>query len=124
MLLSFHVGDESRLKTQGYGGHAMKVHVHRRQPAQVSAWLDGAGFTVEAQMTLSSAESPLGGFSSRVAGPTVGGGQSATDIPLHQLPLGFGELAHVSSICSGSREAMSQRGRLQRKEVDWTRARG
>ncbi|WP_406507706.1 class I SAM-dependent DNA methyltransferase [Streptomyces sp. NBC_00212] len=62
VLLSFHVGDESRLKTQGYGGHAMKVHVHRRQPAQVSAWLDGAGFTVEAQMTLSSAESPLGGI--------------------------------------------------------------
>ncbi|MFI6470526.1 class I SAM-dependent DNA methyltransferase [Streptomyces sp. NPDC050516] len=62
VLLSFHVGDESRLKTRGYGGHAMKVHVHRRQPAQVSAWLHGAGFTVEAQMTLSSAESPLGGI--------------------------------------------------------------
>ncbi|WP_438292766.1 class I SAM-dependent DNA methyltransferase [Streptomyces sp. HUAS TT7] len=62
VLLGFHVGDESRLKTQGYGGHAMKVHVHRRQPAQVSAWLDDAGFTVEAQTTLSSAESPLGGI--------------------------------------------------------------
>ncbi|GGU42326.1 class I SAM-dependent DNA methyltransferase [Streptomyces violascens] len=62
LLLGFHVGDESRLKTRGYGGHAMKVHVHRRQPAQVSAWLDDAGFTVEAQMTLSSAESPLGGI--------------------------------------------------------------
>jgi SAM-dependent methyltransferase len=62
LLPGFHVGDESRLKTRGYGGHAMKVHVHRRQPAQVSAWLDDAGFTVEAQMTLSSAESPLGGI--------------------------------------------------------------
>ncbi|MGW1866425.1 class I SAM-dependent DNA methyltransferase [Streptomyces mauvecolor] len=62
VLLGFHVGDESRLKTRGYGGHAMKVHVHRRQPARVSAWLDDAGFTVEAQMTLSSAESPLGGI--------------------------------------------------------------
>lgn len=57
LLLGFHVGDESRLKTQGYGGHPMKVYVHRRQPGQVAAWLNDAGFTVEAQMTLSSAES-------------------------------------------------------------------
>ena len=62
LLLSFHVGDESRLKTQGYGGHPMKVHVHRRQPAQVAAWLRETGFTVEAQMTLTSAESSLGGI--------------------------------------------------------------
>jgi ubiquinone/menaquinone biosynthesis C-methylase UbiE len=62
LLLSFHVGDEARLKTQGYGGHPMKVHVHRRQPAQVAAWLQETGFTVEAQMTLTSAESPLGGI--------------------------------------------------------------
>jgi SAM-dependent methyltransferase len=62
LLLSFHVGNEARLKTQGYGGHPMKVHVHRREPAQVAAWLRGSGFTVEAQMTLTSAESPLGGM--------------------------------------------------------------
>ncbi|MFE0629799.1 class I SAM-dependent methyltransferase [Streptomyces sp. NPDC058864] len=62
LLLSFHVGDEPRLKTQGYGGHPMKVYVHRRQPGQVAAWLNDAGFTVEAQMTLSSAESTLGGI--------------------------------------------------------------
>ncbi|MGK4585414.1 class I SAM-dependent DNA methyltransferase [Kitasatospora sp. HPMI-4] len=60
LLLSFHVGDESRLKTQGYGGHPMKVYVHRRQPDRVAAWLNDAGFAVEAQMTLSSAESTLG----------------------------------------------------------------
>jgi SAM-dependent methyltransferase len=52
LLLGFHVGDESRLKTQGYGGHPMKVHVHRRQPGQVAAWLRDAGFTVEAQILL------------------------------------------------------------------------
>jgi len=52
LLLGFHVGDGSRLKTQGYGGHPMKVHVHRRQPGQVAAWLRDAGFTVEAQMLL------------------------------------------------------------------------
>jgi hypothetical protein len=52
LLLGFHVGDGSRLKTQGYGGHPMKVHVHRRQPGQVTAWLRDAGFTIEAQMLL------------------------------------------------------------------------
>lgn len=38
----------------------MEVHVHLRQPDQVGAWLDEAGFAVEAQTTLSSAESALG----------------------------------------------------------------
>lgn len=50
LLLGFHVGDESRLKTEGYGGHPMNVHVHRRRPEQVAAWLRDAGFTVEAHM--------------------------------------------------------------------------
>lgn len=50
LQLGFHVGEESRLKTQGYGGHPMKVHVHRRQPDQVAAWLRDAGFDVEAHM--------------------------------------------------------------------------
>ncbi|MCW2643518.1 MAG: methyltransferase [Dactylosporangium sp.] len=60
LLLGFHVGDESRLKTQGYGGLPMKVHVHLRQPARVSAWLRDAGFTVEAQMLLDLDESVAG----------------------------------------------------------------
>lgn len=62
LLLGFHVGDGSRLKTQGYGGHPMKVFVHRRQPARIAAWLQDAGFSVEAQMILSSPESALGGI--------------------------------------------------------------
>jgi SAM-dependent methyltransferase len=62
LLLGFHVGDESRLKTEGYGGHPMNVYVHRRQPGRVAGWLKHAGFTVEAQMTLSSTESALGGI--------------------------------------------------------------
>ncbi|MEO3875332.1 class I SAM-dependent methyltransferase [Nonomuraea sp. B12E4] len=61
LLLGFHVGDEPRLITEGYGGHPMKVYVHRRQPDQMVGWLNDAGFTVEAQLTLSSAESTLGG---------------------------------------------------------------
>jgi SAM-dependent methyltransferase len=62
LLIGFHVGDEAQLKTRGYGGHPMKVYVHLRQPDRVAAWLDEAGFTVEAQMTLSSAESKQGGI--------------------------------------------------------------
>jgi SAM-dependent methyltransferase len=52
LLLGFHVGDESRLKTQGYGRHPMKVYVHRRQPDRVAAWLHDAGFTVKAQLLI------------------------------------------------------------------------
>lgn len=62
LLLSFHVGDESQLKTQGYGGHPMKVYVHRRQHGQLIAWLNDAGFAVESHRTLTSAESKLGGI--------------------------------------------------------------
>ncbi|WP_432423248.1 methyltransferase domain-containing protein [Streptomyces pseudovenezuelae] len=52
LLLGFHVGNQSRLKTQGYGGRPMNVYVHRRQPDKVAAWLRDAGFTVEAQILL------------------------------------------------------------------------
>jgi SAM-dependent methyltransferase len=62
LLLVFHVGDEHQLKTQGYGGHPMKVYVHRRPPDRVSAWLRAAGFTVEAQMLHWPDESTRGAF--------------------------------------------------------------
>jgi len=52
LLIGFHVGDVSRLKTEGYGGHPMKIYVRRRRPAQVSAWLSAAGFTVETETLL------------------------------------------------------------------------
>lgn len=52
LVLGFHVGDTSTLKTEGYGGHPMNVYVHRRQPARVASWLRDAGFTVEAQVLL------------------------------------------------------------------------
>jgi SAM-dependent methyltransferase len=57
LLVGFHVGDGSRLKTQGYGGHPMNVYVHRRQPDRVTAWLHDAGFMVEAQILLGPEES-------------------------------------------------------------------
>ncbi|TNH30350.1 class I SAM-dependent methyltransferase [Micromonospora orduensis] len=60
LLLGFHVGDETTLKTEGYGGHPMKIHVHRRQPAKVSARLRESGFRVESETTVTSPESKLG----------------------------------------------------------------
>jgi SAM-dependent methyltransferase len=54
LQLLFHVGDAVRAKTQGYGGHPMRVSVHRRRPDRVAAWLRDAGFEVEAQMLLGS----------------------------------------------------------------------
>jgi SAM-dependent methyltransferase len=62
LLLGFHAGEGSELKTQGYGGHPMKVYVHRRSTAQVAAWLTAAGFTVEAEMTHHPAPNIEGGF--------------------------------------------------------------
>ena len=62
LLLAFHVGDQSQLKARGYGGQPMKVLVHRRQPDQMTRWLNDAGFTVETRRTLTSAESRLGGI--------------------------------------------------------------
>ncbi|MCX5388286.1 class I SAM-dependent methyltransferase [Streptomyces sp. NBC_00083] len=52
LLLGFHLGDGTRLKTQGYGGHPMQVHIHLRRPDRVTAWLRDAGFTVEAEFLL------------------------------------------------------------------------
>jgi SAM-dependent methyltransferase len=51
LLLGFHAGEGSRLKTEGYGGHPMHVHVHRRTPARLTEWLVEAGLTPETQMT-------------------------------------------------------------------------
>ncbi|HEX5400864.1 MAG TPA: class I SAM-dependent methyltransferase [Pseudonocardiaceae bacterium] len=52
VLIGIHVGDTSRLKTEGYGGHPMKVYVHRRRPATLAAWLRDAGFEIEAEWLL------------------------------------------------------------------------
>ncbi|MBB5955594.1 SAM-dependent methyltransferase [Saccharothrix tamanrassetensis] len=62
LILGFHVGDESRLKTQGYGGHPMNVYVHLRPPSRVSGWLRDAGFTVEAETLLDPGERLPGAF--------------------------------------------------------------
>lgn len=46
VLLAFHSGAGSHLKTEGYGGHPMQVHVHRRTAAEVAERLQRNGFTV------------------------------------------------------------------------------
>nr|WP_202885125.1 class I SAM-dependent methyltransferase [Actinopolymorpha cephalotaxi] len=60
LLLGFHVGDGSTLKTQGYGGHPMRVHVHRRRPEQVTDWLRDAGLTVSTELRLDVDQSSQG----------------------------------------------------------------
>lgn len=62
LQLLFHVGHGSELKTDGYGGHPMNVHVHRRQPDQMASWLRAAGFDVEAEMVLSPRETAAQAF--------------------------------------------------------------
>ncbi|WP_434441238.1 class I SAM-dependent methyltransferase [Lentzea sp. E54] len=52
LQLGFHAGDRTNLKTQGYGGHPMRVNVHLRPPDRVAGWLRDAGFTVEARWLL------------------------------------------------------------------------
>lgn len=52
LMVGFHEGNGTTWKTDGYGGHPMNVHVHRRPPARVTAWLHQAGFAVEARITL------------------------------------------------------------------------
>jgi SAM-dependent methyltransferase len=56
LLVAFHAGVGSELRTSGYG-HPIQLQVYRREPAQLIEWLDAAGFTVEAQLRLASGES-------------------------------------------------------------------
>jgi hypothetical protein len=50
LLLGFHTGDTTTLKTNGYGGHSMKVHIHRRPIERIADWLDDAGLLIEVRL--------------------------------------------------------------------------
>ncbi|WP_410575269.1 class I SAM-dependent methyltransferase [Amycolatopsis sp. cmx-4-61] len=52
LVIGYHVGVGTRLKTQGYGGHPMRVHVHLRQPWWLARRVRDAGFTVDAEWLL------------------------------------------------------------------------
>jgi SAM-dependent methyltransferase len=60
-MLGFHVGDRSTLKTEGYGGHPMRIHVHRRPVERVADWLRDAGFVIEALVLLDPDDDVPGG---------------------------------------------------------------
>ncbi|HET6705087.1 class I SAM-dependent methyltransferase [Amycolatopsis sp.] len=53
LVIGYHVGVGTRLKTQGYGGHPMRVNVHLRQPWWLARRVREAGFTVDAEWLLS-----------------------------------------------------------------------
>ncbi|MGW5719360.1 class I SAM-dependent methyltransferase [Amycolatopsis sp. NPDC003865] len=52
LVIGYHVGVGTRLKTQGYGGHPMRVNVHLRQPWWLAKRVRAAGFTIEAEWAL------------------------------------------------------------------------
>jgi SAM-dependent methyltransferase len=52
LLVGFHVGDETRHSSLGYTGRPIHVDSHRRRPNQVSNWLRGAGFEIEAELVM------------------------------------------------------------------------
>jgi SAM-dependent methyltransferase len=60
VMIGFHAGEGSKLKTEGYGGHPMRVHVHKRTPERYATWFEEAGLIVEAQMTLGSGGAVFG----------------------------------------------------------------
>jgi ubiquinone/menaquinone biosynthesis C-methylase UbiE len=60
LLLGFHAGTGSTLRTSGLGGHKIHVQLHRREPEPMAAWLAESRFTIDAYMRLRSAESPDG----------------------------------------------------------------
>lgn len=79
LLLGFHAGEGSTHKTEGYGGHPMNVHVHRRTPARISSWLRDAGFTVEAELLLDPYTPRPGAI---VIAHCPSGGADRADLPL------------------------------------------
>ncbi|EOD67127.1 class I SAM-dependent methyltransferase [Amycolatopsis vancoresmycina] len=52
LVIGYHVGVGTRVKTSGYGGHPMQVNVHLRQPWWLARRVREAGFTVEAEWAL------------------------------------------------------------------------
>ncbi|MEU4250544.1 class I SAM-dependent methyltransferase [Amycolatopsis sp. NPDC026612] len=52
LVIGYHVGAGTRLKTQGYGGHPMRVNIHLRQPWWLARRVREAGFTVDAEWLL------------------------------------------------------------------------
>jgi ubiquinone/menaquinone biosynthesis C-methylase UbiE len=52
LLVAFNLGAGETRKTEGYGGHPMRLSVFARTPEQLTAWLHEAGFRVEIDLRL------------------------------------------------------------------------
>jgi SAM-dependent methyltransferase len=61
VMIGFHVGDRSVLKTEGYGRRGIRLPVHRRPLDRVAGWLRAAGFAVEAQLVIDPDDDVPGG---------------------------------------------------------------
>ena len=52
LLVGFHVGDETRHRTEGYSGRPINLDSFRRRPSTVAGWLRDAEFTIEAEFVM------------------------------------------------------------------------
>ena len=52
LLVGFHVGDETRHRTEGYSGRSIDLDSYRRRPSKVAGWLRDVGFTIEAEVVM------------------------------------------------------------------------
>jgi SAM-dependent methyltransferase len=52
LLIGFHVGDETRHRSEGYTGRPVNMESHRRRPGTIKDWLRDAGFTIEAELII------------------------------------------------------------------------
>ena len=52
LLIGFHVGDETRHRTQGYSGRPIDSTSYRRPPSRVAQWLRDAGFAIAAELVM------------------------------------------------------------------------
>jgi SAM-dependent methyltransferase len=52
LLVGFHVGDETRNRSEGYTGRPINVDSYRRRPSKIMGWLRDAGFTIEAELVI------------------------------------------------------------------------
>lgn len=52
LLIGFHVGDETRHRTEGYSGRPVNLDSYRRRPSTVADWLRDARFTIEAEVVM------------------------------------------------------------------------
>ncbi|TWP34305.1 class I SAM-dependent DNA methyltransferase [Leekyejoonella antrihumi] len=52
LLVGFHVGDETRHRSESYTGRPINVDSYRRRPSKVADWLRDAGFTIESELVI------------------------------------------------------------------------